>query len=147
MKVIGISGSPRQGGNTEALLQKALEPFREHNWLVETHLLSACQISPCRACEACRDTNACAIGDDMARIYKDLSDCDALIVGTPVYYRNVSAQLKAVFDRLYALRSVRPLAGEFGGAIAVGRGTGGGQAIALTMNDTDPQSLWHPSQK
>lgn len=44
-----------------------------------------------------------------------------------------SAQLKAVFDRVYALRSARPLVGVFGGGIAVGRGTGGGQCIALTV--------------
>jgi len=91
------------------------------------HLLSDYRISPCQACDACQ------IDDDMVRIYEDLSDCDALIVGTPVYYRNVSAQLKAVFDRTYALRSARPLVGRYGGAIAVGRGMGGGQSIALTV--------------
>jgi multimeric flavodoxin WrbA len=133
MKVVGISGSPRKGGNTEALLGRALDPFRESGWIVKEHLLSSCTIAPCVACESCHATGVCAIDDDMRQIYEDFNDCDALIIGTPVYYRNVSAQLKAVFDRSYAVRSARPLAGRFGGAIAVGRGTGGGQCIALTV--------------
>jgi multimeric flavodoxin WrbA len=95
--------------------------------------LSAYAIAPCRACESCRETGVCAIDDDMGQIYEDFRDCDALIIGTPVYFRNVSAQLKAVFDRAYAVRPTKPLAGRFGGAIAVGRGTGGGQSIALTV--------------
>lgn len=115
------------------LLKKALEPFYEKNWIVREHLLSDYRIGPCRACDSCQVNNTCKIEDDMSRIYEDIFDCDALIVGTPVYYRNVSAQLKAVFDRVYALKSARPLAGCFGGGIAVGRGTGGGQCIALTV--------------
>ena len=133
MKIIGISGSPRKNGNTEVLLKKALEPFYENNWTVKEHLLSEYRIGPCQACDSCRETNRCKIEDDMSRIYEDLFDCDALIVGTPVYYRNVSALLKAVLDRVYALRSARSLVGVIGGAIAVGRGTGGGQCIALTV--------------
>ncbi|MCL2461750.1 MAG: flavodoxin family protein, partial [Defluviitaleaceae bacterium] len=59
-------------------------------------------------------------------------ECDAIIISSPVYYRNVSAQLKAVFDRTHAAHA--SLSGKPGGAIAVGRGlAGGGQAIALNV--------------
>lgn len=91
MKVIGISGTPRKGGNTEVLLRAALDPSRERGWVVKEHLLSAYTIAPCRACESCRETGVCAIDDDMAQIYEDFRDCDALIIATPVYFRNVSA--------------------------------------------------------
>jgi multimeric flavodoxin WrbA len=65
------------------------------------------------------------IDDDMGLLYEAYDRCDAIIVASPVYYRNVTAQLKAVFDRTYAVQAMRPLAGKAGGAIAVGRGTGG----------------------
>jgi multimeric flavodoxin WrbA len=91
MKVIGISGTPRKGGNTEVLLRAALDPFRERGWTVREHLLSGYTVAPCRACESCRETGVCAIDDDMGQIYEDFRDCDALIIATPVYFRNVSA--------------------------------------------------------
>lgn len=133
MKVLGISGSPRPRGNTELLLEAALAPFKENGWTVGLHLLSAINVAPCRGCDACASAGACAIPDDMASLHRDMADCDALIIATPVYYRNVTAQLKAVFDRSYAVRAQKPLAGKPGGAIAVGRGTGGGQALTLTI--------------
>jgi multimeric flavodoxin WrbA len=133
MKVIGISGSPRAGGNTELLLHHALRPFQEHGWEAEPFHLSAMKIQPCMACDTCAVTGQCVIADDMQLIYEGFSRCDAIIIATPVYYRNISAQLKAVFDRSYALKKIQPLAGKPGGAIAVGRGSGGGQALALSI--------------
>jgi multimeric flavodoxin WrbA len=131
--VLGISGSPRPGSNSEALLDHALAPFREREWSVAEFLLCRRRVAPCMACEHCAQSGACAIADDMAVLYEAYERCDALIVASPVYYRNVTAQLKAVFDRTYAVRARQPLAGKAGGAIAVGRGTGGGQGIVLTV--------------
>ena len=131
MNVLGISGTPRKNGNSEILLQHALQPFQEAGWQVRAFLLSAISVQPCRGCEICRQEGHCAIQDDMGAIYDAFRWCDALIVSTPVYSRNVSAQLLAVLDRHYAVGIERPLAGKVGGAIAVGRGTCGGQTIAI----------------
>ena len=133
MKVVGICGSPRREGNAEHLLRAALEPFRERGWETVAFLLCERTVAPCRACEICQAGGGCAIRDDMDALYEALGECDALLVATPVYYRNVSAQLKAVFDRCYAVRASQPLQGKPGGAIAVGRGTGGGQGLALAI--------------
>jgi len=85
-------------------------------------------------CETCRETGECAIeGDDMELLLSELEDCDALIIGSPAYYRNVTAQLKALFDRSFVFNNRKLLAGELGGAIAVGRGEGGGQSLVLTI--------------
>jgi multimeric flavodoxin WrbA len=62
----------------------------------------------------------------MNEIYDAYEKCDALIITSPSYWRNVPAQLKAVFDRTYAAAKAKPLKGKLGGAIAVGRSTGGG---------------------
>ena len=132
MKVIGISGSPRKGGNTEILIRYALDPFRELGWEVKEFFISENIINPCIGCDGCKATGSCEIKDDMNFIYNEFTSCDALIIGSPAYYRNITAQLKALFDRCYAFGK-KPLEGKVGGAIAVGRGEGGGQSIVLNI--------------
>jgi len=88
-------------------------------------------IKPCRGCDECRKTGTCAIDDDMHKIYEAFRWCDAIIVSSPVYSRNICAQLMAVLDRHYAVNVERPLEGKAGGAIAVGAGTCGGQTITI----------------
>lgn len=134
MRIAGISGSPRKDGNTEILVRQALKPFYERDWEVTEFFLSNKTINPCIGCETCCETGECAIeGDDMEFLIKEFESCDALIIGSPVYYRNVTAQLKALFDRSYCFRNRRLLEGKLGGAIAVGRGEGGGQSMALSI--------------
>ena len=131
MNVLGISGTPRKDGNSDILLEYALRPFSENGWEVTHFRLREMSVSPCRACEECKSGNGCVIDDDMGRIYEAFRWCDALILSTPVYSRNVSSQLMAVLDRSYGTSHRRPLEGKVGGAIAVGRGTCGGQSITV----------------
>lgn len=131
MNVIGISGTPRKGGNSEILLRYALKPFEDNGWDVKVFLLSELTIGPCRACDSCRETGNCIIQDDMKIIYDAFRWCNAIIISSPVYSRNISSQLLSVLDRHYAVNIERPLEGKVGGAIAVGHGTSGGQAIAI----------------
>ena len=133
MKVIGISGSPRSNSNSEILLKHALEPFIENKWEVISFLLSENNVAPCKGCDDCNQLGKCSINDDMDILYEAFVSCSAIIIASPVYYRNVTSQLKAVFDRSYALKDKHYLADKVGGAIAVGRGTGGGQSIVLTV--------------
>jgi len=133
MRVLGISGTPRQGGNSEILLGSALSPFSEQGWEVKKILLSQKNITRCVGCETCVQDKTCAINDDMGEIYEEFEKSDAIIISAPTYFRNVPAQLKAVFDRTHAVEYKKPLAGKLGGAIAVGRGTGGGQTIVLSV--------------
>jgi multimeric flavodoxin WrbA len=90
-------------------------------------------VYPCKACDKCNrgQTNPCVQDDDMYIIYDAFKWCDALIVSTPVYSRNISAQVMAVLDRYYGVDYYRPLEGKPGGAIAVGAGTAGGQSITI----------------
>ena len=133
MNVLGISGTPRKGGNSEILLNAALEPFVEAQWDVKTILLSEKKIEMCVGCEACCERKVCFINDDMNEIYEAYAKCNAIIISAPVYWRNVPAQLKAVFDRTYAVKDKKALEGRLGGAIVVGRGSSGGQSIVLNI--------------
>ena len=132
MNVLGISGTPRKGGNSEILLNAALEPFAEANWDITKILLSEKKIEPCTGCETCVDRGYCYINDNMKEIYDAYEKCDAIIISAPAYWRNIPAQLKAVIDRTYGDKN-HSLKGKFGGAISVGRGQGGGQAIVLNI--------------
>ncbi|MCL2198257.1 MAG: flavodoxin family protein [Defluviitaleaceae bacterium] len=131
MNVLGISGTPRVGGNSEVLLDAALEPFVETGWGVTRVLLSEKTVAPCTGCETCVESGVCFISDDMVEIYEAFRRCDAVVISAPAYYRNVPAQLKAVFDRTFAARGA--LEGKLGGAICVGRGQGGGLCIVLNI--------------
>ncbi|MFX1568559.1 MAG: flavodoxin family protein [Promethearchaeota archaeon] len=131
MNVIGISGTPRKKGNSELLLRYALKPFENNGWNVKIFLLSELEIKPCNACGSCNETGICIINDDMEDIYNAFRWCNAIIISSPVYFLNVSAQLLALFHRHYAVDSEKPLEGKVGGAIVVGGGTAGGQTISL----------------
>ncbi|MDR2933352.1 MAG: flavodoxin family protein [Oscillospiraceae bacterium] len=133
MTVLGISGTPRKNGNSEILLSAAFKPFESAGWDICKVLLSQMDIAPCSGCETCIERRSCSIRDDMAYIYDAYEKCDAVIISSPTYWRNVPAQLKAVFDRTFALNHKKPLMGKLGGAIAVGRGSGAGQSIVLNV--------------
>lgn len=101
MYVIGISGSPRKNGNTSFLVRQALEEIKNHGIDTELIELSDYRIADCRGCEGCRQTYACVIRDDMQKIYPLLEKADAVVLGSPTYFYDVTALMKAFLDRLY----------------------------------------------
>lgn len=134
MRILAVSGSPRAGGNTERLLEEALDECTKAGWDVARFYLSERTVLPCVGCESCLQTGECALkGDDMADFAALLAESDALLIGTPVYYRNVTAQLKALFDRCHGISSRNLFHLKPVGALAVGRGEGGGQAMTLAI--------------
>ncbi len=102
MKVLGIIGSPRKNGNTDIVLSTVLENVKDTDIEIEKIYLSDYKINECIACEMCNETCKCVIKDDMQEIYKKLEEADALVLGSPTYYYNVSGITKMFIDRLYA---------------------------------------------
>lgn len=102
MNILILNGSPRRGGNTDALARAFLDGARLHN---EVELVSVADytVSPCIGCNSCfsREENACFQRDDMAKIYGKLKSAEMLVIASPVYFYGISAQLKAVIDRLH----------------------------------------------
>jgi len=105
VKVLGLCGSRRRGGNTALLLEEAMGPFREAGWEGRILYPGEMALEGCRGCEGCARTNRCVIGDDMEAIYAPLREADALIIGSPTYFYNMSSDMKRVIDRLYCLTS------------------------------------------
>lgn len=99
MKVIGISGSPRRKGNTEILLDKVLEGALSYGAHTEKIILNELDFRPCQECGSCRKDGSCPIKDDMVLVRKKIEEADCIVVSSPVFFCNVSAQLKSMIDR------------------------------------------------
>ncbi|MGB9979293.1 flavodoxin family protein [Methanobacterium sp.] len=104
MKIIGFIGSPREGGNTEILVEEVLKGASEAGAETKSFNLDKMTIVPCKACMHCKSNNGeCATDDDMQEIYKELKEADAFVLGSPIYMWQMTAQAKLFTDRLYAL--------------------------------------------
>jgi multimeric flavodoxin WrbA len=103
MKVLGLAGSPRKGGNTDTLLAKFMEGAVSRG--AETKTIAACnlKISGCWHCDACLEKGICRVKDDMQMVYQEMEAADRIVLSSPVQFMGVSAQLKAVIDRCQAL--------------------------------------------
>ncbi|MFH1125869.1 MAG: flavodoxin family protein [Candidatus Altiarchaeota archaeon] len=127
MKALGISGSHRHG-NTEQLVQKALEVLAENKIETEFITLADLKIEYCTDCGTCKKELNCPLKDNVMEILKKMMNADALIIGSPTYFGSVSGKLKALFDRTLPLRRQgNQLKDKIGGAIAVGGSRNGGQ--------------------
>lgn len=127
VKVMGIVGSPRIRGNTSFLVKKALESAEKSGAETELIHLGKMDISPCTACNTCKKTGKCSIDDDMDSLLEKASSADGLIIGSPVYFGNVTAQTKIFMDRSRPLRGTFSLKDKVCGAISVGASRNGGQ--------------------
>ncbi|PKL61708.1 MAG: flavodoxin family protein [Methanomicrobiales archaeon HGW-Methanomicrobiales-2] len=103
MKVFGINGSPRAKGNTARLLAEVLHEVSDAGDEVSAVSLSEYTIAGCIGCERCRRDPTCTrFNDGMTMLYPRIVEADALVLGSPVYHYNVTSQMKAFIDRLYA---------------------------------------------
>lgn len=103
MKVLGILGSPRKGGNTELLLEEALKGAEAEGAEVERLRLTDYNIIPCKECLACFKDGNCIILDDMAKIYPKLLEADIIVLASPIFFYGVTAWAKGLIDRCQAL--------------------------------------------
>ncbi len=97
--VVAVIGSPRPAGNTVALAGAALDELAERGARCSRVMLGELSIAPCRAHDACGEFAACPLGDAAAGALASAFAADGLILASPVYYENVSAQMKAFMDR------------------------------------------------
>ena len=103
MKVLGINGSPRRGGNTDLLLAEVMKGAASRGAEVKTVILNKLKITPCQHCDACYRTGSCRINDDMQMVYRELEEADRVVLASPVQFLSLTAQMKAMIDRCQAL--------------------------------------------
>ncbi len=102
-RIVILVGSVRKGGNTDLLARRFADGAGKNND-VEIISVADVKVNPCRGCNACYSSegNVCIQKDDMSWIYGKLAEADVLVIASPVYFYGISAQLKAVIDRLHA---------------------------------------------
>ena len=109
--ILCILSSPRQNSNSGLLAEAVLEGAAEHGGKAEVIRLVERNINPCHGCFACTD--------GMTDLYPLIASADALVMATPIYYFNMSGQLKTFIDRCIAVdvggRQTRPARQEAGG--------------------------------
>jgi len=103
VRVLGLAGSPRRGGNTDLLLAEVLKGAKSKGAEVKTIMLNDLKISPCQHCDACFEAGVCKIKDDMQMVYRELEKADRIVLASPVHFLGVSAQAKIMIDRCQAL--------------------------------------------
>ncbi len=97
--VVAVVGSPRAAGNTSYLVDVALDELARRGLTAEKIMLSEHRVLPCEGHDECEDLAACPLDDDAGAILERMYAADGLILATPVYYENVSGQLKILIDR------------------------------------------------
>ena len=135
VKVLGIVGSPRLGGNTETAVGEALRVLREEEGF-ETELirLRDYQINPCKGCLACTRLRRCAQDDDFVSVFGRMVESDGFILGSPVYCCAPTADILALLQRAsFLARTIRPFDRKVGGPIVVARRSGKNLVIAQLL--------------
>jgi len=115
-KILSIVGSPHDGkSNTKALIEDFVDEMKQTGLNLENEIISLGRkkVEPCRGCWNCTNDRACPIKDDLAEIKIKMLECDMLILGSPVYTNQVSAQMKAFCDRLFTWCHIFPLLGKY----------------------------------
>ena len=102
MKILGIGGSPRRGGNTDLIMKEILRGAGDAGHETEAVFLRDYTINSCTGCEKCRKDLTCTwFNDGMNLIYPKVEEADVMILGSPVYNYNVTSIMKSFIDRLY----------------------------------------------
>lgn len=132
MKVIGINGSARRDGNTAILINTVFEELKKEG--IETELIQFAGkvIEPCKACLTCGGQNNCKHKKDMFyEIFEKIVQADGIILGSPVYSANISANMQAFVERAAVVGDMNTgiLKHKVGAAVAAVRRGGALQAI------------------
>lgn len=132
MKVIGIVGSPRKNGNTEALTMHTLKAIAEEGIETEVVPLAGLDIRPCSACHTCFKEERCSIEDDLFPIYLKMKQADGIILASPVYFGSATALMKALMERTADIAYTRKevFRGKVGGPLVVARRAGHNFTVA-----------------
>lgn len=137
-KVLGIYGSPRAGGNTDCLLDSVLDGARKAGASVQAVYARDLAMCGCTECGGCDKTGVCVIDDDMQSVYPMLDMSDRIYLASPVFFYGVTAQAKALVDRVQALWCRRILTKSPGAM----KSLDGGKGYLVAAGATKGQKLF-----
>lgn len=103
MKILVLTGSPRKGGNSSILADSFIKGAAEAGHTVVRFDAAFKKVNPCTGCNHCGMNGPCIFNDDFNFVRDNITDAGAVVFASPMYYFGLSAQLKAVIDRFYAI--------------------------------------------
>ena len=126
MKVLAINGSPRKDGNTAAMIRTVLDVLEASGAETEIFQAGGRTVQGCLACGKCRETKGLCITDDwVIEVYKKMLAADAIIIGSPTYFSDLTPETKAVIDRCgYMARTTNAFSRKVGAAVSAARRAG-----------------------
>lgn len=98
-RMVAVVGSPRPDGNTVTVVRAVLDELERLGASCELLLLADYRVHPCEGHDSCESLEACPHDDDMPLLLEKTYEADGVILASPVYYENVTAQMKAFMDR------------------------------------------------
>lgn len=128
MKVIAVNGSPRKEGNTYHMLKTALDVCSESGFGTEIYQAGGRAVMGCLACGTCgTNVGRCVTDDWVNEVYLKMKEADAIILGSPTYFSDLTAETKAVIDRcgFISRRDGNAFARKVGAAVSAVRRAGG----------------------
>ena len=104
-RIVILNGSPRRNGNTSTLVKAFTEGAESAGNTVTEFFLDGMKIHGCKGCFGGHSSRECPCvqKDDMGKIYPAVKECDVIILASPLYYWNMSGQIRTAVDRLFAL--------------------------------------------
>ena len=103
MKILALQGSPRKKGNTNRVLDEMIKGAEDNGHEIKKYFLNSLDISPCNGCERCAKGKDCQFEDDGAEIINQLADGASVILASPIYFGQMTAQAKTIVDRFYSI--------------------------------------------
>lgn len=128
MKVLAVNGSPRKDGNTSHMLKTVLEVCEKSGFETELYQAGGRPVQGCLACGTCRkNTGRCVTNDWVNELYPKLVAADAILLGSPTYFSDLTPEIKAVMDRCgyIAGGEGKSLSRKVGAAVSAVRRAGG----------------------
>ncbi|PST30068.1 flavodoxin family protein [Enterocloster lavalensis] len=137
-KIVILNGSPRKKGNTSALVKAFTEGAKSAGNSVTEFFLDGMNIHGCKGCFGGHSSKEypCVQKDDMDKIYPAVKDCDIIVFATPLYYWNMSGQIRTAIDRLFALE-------ESDGNLLRGHGRASALLMAAEGHGFDDVTLYY----
>ncbi len=106
MKIVNVIGSPRSGGNSATITQVLLESLGKTETQVKTFGLNKLNYRGCQGCMACKTTSdKCIVKDDLSQVLEEIQLADLVLIASPVYFGDITAQTKGLIDRFYSYYS------------------------------------------
>lgn len=103
MKIVSLQGSPRINGNSAAMAKRFCSTAAKHGAEITTYILNELQYRGCQGCFLCKTKlDRCALKDDLTPVLDSIRDADVVVLASPVYFWDISSQLKTFIDRTFS---------------------------------------------